>query len=127
MLSLLLDSFSPGDEVVDTQVESTPYFCGETPDTSVGNLTLACPSGTISKIEFASYGTPSGECGSFSVNASCNAGNTTSVVESLCVGKESCRIVEYPTFGDPCYGTYKHLAVQATCSSGGGVSSGTPV
>lgn len=42
-----------------------------------------------------------------------------------CVGKQSCTFpADTPTFGDPCYDVVKHLAVQATCSTGGGAQAG---
>ena len=49
--------------------------------------------------------------------------NTTSVVESLCIGQASCEIPSTTSFwGDPCYGTIKRLFVQAECSSSDAVS-----
>lgn len=75
---------------------------------------------TISAVLFSSYGTPTGSCPSF-VKGSCDANNSTSVVEALCLGKGSCRI--YPnttTFADPCFGTPKILDVALTCSAGPG-------
>jgi O-glycosyl hydrolase len=92
--------------------------------------TLACPSGqTISSVGFASYGTPSGSCGSLSVGT-CHASNSASVVSSACVGKTSCSVAaNNATFGDPCLGTLKKLSVQVACSApsnGSGGSGGTP-
>ncbi|EGD77228.1 hypothetical protein PTSG_08321 [Salpingoeca rosetta] len=82
------------------------------------DLVLTCASGTISGIEFASFGTPTGSCGNFS-KGSCDAASTMKIVQSMCVGKSSCTIpATDTTFGDPCYGTAKVLAVQATgCSA----------
>jgi hypothetical protein len=39
------------------------------------------------------------------------------IVEKYCLGRNNCTIpVTTPVFGDPCYGTVKHLSVQATCT-----------
>lgn len=85
------------------------------------NVTLSCPgdsSNTIVDVAFASFGTPTGECGSFAVNASCNAANTSAVISALCVGQHSCTIPSSDTvYGDPCYGTVKHLNAQLVCAS----------
>jgi len=46
----------------------------------------------------------------------CNAANSTKIVEMYCLGKPNCTVpVQTNVFGDPCYGTVKHLSVQATC------------
>ena len=75
---------------------------------------------TISAVLFASYGTPTGSCPSFS-RGSCDASTSVSVVQAACVGRHECDV--YPnttTFADPCFGTAKVLAVTLTCSSGAG-------
>ena len=79
-------------------------------------LSLTCPAGQkISAIDFASYGTPSGSCGSFSIS-SCNATVSTMDVGSACLGFNACSIAATNgTFGDPCVGTFKRLFVQARC------------
>jgi hypothetical protein len=47
------------------------------------NATLACPSGMIiSNIVFASYGTPTGRCGSYRVKSSCDTSTSMSVVQN---------------------------------------------
>ena len=83
-----------------------------------GNLVLTAPAGgTISAITFASYGTPTGSCGSYATSA-CNAPTSTSVVTSACVGQNTCSIaVNNNTFSDPCNGTVKKMYVQATTST----------
>jgi len=80
-------------------------------------LSLACPAGrTILSIAFASYGTPTGSCGSFAQSA-CHASTSSSVVGTACIGKNSCTVpATNATFGDPCVGTFKRLWVQASCS-----------
>jgi hypothetical protein len=84
-------------------------------------LSLQCngAAATLS-ITFASYGTPSdGSCGSFAVGA-CNAANSSAIVSAACDGRNACTVFpNTTTFGDPCFGTAKVLAVEATCSDGG--------
>lgn len=80
-------------------------------------LSLECPfpNQVISSIKFASYGRPSGTCGSFS-HGSCRSTSALSIVQKACVGSKSCSIeVSTNTFGDPCKGVAKSLAVEATC------------
>ena len=79
--------------------------------------TLSCGASTITGVIFASFGTPQGTCGDFSIGA-CTAPSTLSVVQAACVGKSNCSIfVSVGTFGpDPCLGTAKHLDAQVTCS-----------
>src|SRR5215471_8679648 len=57
-----------------------------------GSLDLACPDGqTIASIAFASYGTPSGSCGSFAQGV-CDASQTIAIIQNECVGKPSCSV-----------------------------------
>jgi hypothetical protein len=88
-----------------------------------GTATLSCASGgVITGVTFASFGTPSGGCGSFKVGT-CNAANSTSIVTAACVGKPSCSIaVGDALFGDPCYDTVKVFSAQVACSAGAGLS-----
>ncbi|WOH16242.1 hypothetical protein DCAR_0935792 [Daucus carota subsp. sativus] len=70
---------------------------------------------TISSIEFASYGTPQGNCQNLS-KGNCHAPNSLSVVSQACQGRNSCSIaVSNDVFGDPCRGIVKTLSVQARC------------
>ena len=128
VLKLVIDTLVPFvDQVINTTVPVVPPpgtnpFCGSI--INLADLTLTCsdPGATINAIQFASYGTPTGtSCGNYAVNNTCNAANSTSVVESFCLGQNSCTIpADTPTFGDPCYGTVKHLVVQATCTGPNG-------
>lgn len=80
---------------------------------------LQCEDGhTISSIEFASYGTPQGNCQNFS-KGKCHAPNSLSVVSQACKGRNSCSVaVSNAMFGgDPCRGIVKTLSVEARCSS----------
>ncbi len=85
-------------------------------------MTLICPTGqTIDQITFASFGTPTGACGSFATGA-CNASSSMAVVQALCVGRNSCSVpATNGAFTDPCDKTTKSLSVQATCTVGGGM------
>ncbi|KAL8092369.1 beta-galactosidase 8 isoform X1 [Apium graveolens] len=81
-------------------------------------VSLECPhSGqVISKIKFASFGTPNGICGSFS-HGQCSSKKALSIVQKACIGSKSCSIeVSATTFGNPCRGVTKSLAVEASCS-----------
>ncbi|XP_020095547.1 beta-galactosidase 6-like isoform X2 [Ananas comosus] len=80
-------------------------------------LRLECPSANqlISKIKFASFGTPHGACGSYS-HGKCNSSTALTVVQEACIGARSCSIrVSTEMFGDPCRGVTKSLAVEVAC------------
>ncbi|KAG6704975.1 hypothetical protein I3842_07G158600 [Carya illinoinensis] len=80
---------------------------------------LQCATGqSISTIKFASFGTPSGTCGSFQ-KGTCHAPNSLEVLEKKCIGQESCMVTMSDTkFGaDPCPNVLKRLSVEANCSS----------
>lgn len=82
-----------------------------------GSVNLSCAAGkTITKIVFASYGTPTGACGSYAIG-SCNSASSVSVVQGLCVGQQSCSVPATNSAfgGDPCTGTAKSLTVQVVC------------
>ncbi|KAF5930961.1 hypothetical protein HYC85_031834 [Camellia sinensis] len=81
-------------------------------------LSLECPfpNQVISSINFASFGTPHGTCGSFS-HGQCSSATALSIVQKACIGSKSCSIgVSIDTFGDPCVGMTKSLAVEASCT-----------
>ena len=105
---------------------------------SVGSALLLTDPGTISKIVFAEFGTPSGTCGAYTPG-SCGTKNSQQVssalllscadscrhkvfvskysacqlVEAACLGKTSCVIPATNDFfgGDPCYNVPKVSAV----------------
>lgn len=80
------------------------------------HLKCAYPNQLISSIRFASFGNPSGFCGSY-VHGSCSIDGALQVVQQACVGLESCSVaVSTKMFGDSCQGTTKSLAVEAVCS-----------
>ncbi|XP_076884396.1 beta-galactosidase 8-like [Bidens hawaiensis] len=81
-------------------------------------ILLECPhpDQVISSIKFASFGTPQGKCGSFS-HGYCRSPNALSIIQKACIGSRTCNIeVSSATFGDPCIGVVKSLAVEASCA-----------
>ncbi|CAN8234206.1 unnamed protein product [Cochlearia groenlandica] len=79
---------------------------------------LQCPYGRkISKVLFASFGTPNGNCWNYSVG-SCHSPNSLAVTEKACLSKSKCSIpVWSKTFGgDSCPHTVQSLLVHAQCS-----------
>ena len=83
-----------------------------------GTVTLTAPAGNfISSIDFASYGTPNGSCGSFTIGT-CDAANSMSIAQATFVGQTSASLdANNGVFGDPCVGTFKRLYIQATYST----------
>ncbi|XP_031502782.1 beta-galactosidase 8 isoform X1 [Nymphaea colorata] len=84
----------------------------------VPELRLECPSANqvISSIKFASFGTPKGTCGNFS-HGWCSSQTALDLVSKVCTGLRSCKVgVSSKTFGDPCKGVVKSLAVEVLCS-----------
>lgn len=82
-----------------------------------GVLTLTAPAGYVfTSIEFASYGTPSGSCGSFIIGG-CHAPNSVSIAEAVFLNVNSGSInATNVVFGDPCGGTVKRLYIAAAYS-----------
>jgi hypothetical protein len=83
-----------------------------------GSVTLTAPAGNaFTSVTFTSYGTPNGNCGSFTVGA-CHAANSQTIVEAALIGKASATIAATNgVFGDPCGGTVKRLYIEAVYSS----------
>ncbi|ONK72499.1 uncharacterized protein A4U43_C04F20060 [Asparagus officinalis] len=79
---------------------------------------LRCPRGqSITAIKFASFGTPSGTCGSFQQGA-CHSPKSYYTLEKRCIGQERCAVtITSDNFGDPCPNVLKSVAVEAVCSS----------
>ncbi|XP_074587456.1 beta-galactosidase 6-like [Curcuma longa] len=82
-------------------------------------LHLECPpysNQVISSVKFASFGTPSGTCGSYK-HGKCRGSSALAIVQRACVGAKSCDVeVSTKLFGDPCANVSKSLAVEAACS-----------
>jgi len=119
VLRLLLDTFQAGDSFVSTvnRDPPQPVFCAEL-DTSIGTVTITCadPTAKINDIQFAAYGLPTGTCFNYTHNSACDATNVTDYVTKQCVGQNSCSILSYPTFGDPCFDVEKKFVIRATCT-----------
>ena len=89
-------------------------------------LTLSCPGGVFTEVEFAAYGLPivgsSGPCDFSLPPGTCNNPSAAGVFEAACVGQSTCTIdATLSTFGsDPCPGVYKFIAARLAgenCSS----------
>lgn len=91
-------------------------LCGTAPEG--GTVTLTAPAGNIFvSVEFASYGTPNGTCGSFTLGP-CHATNSQAIAEAALIGNSTASIsANNGLFGDPCGGTVKRLYIQARYSS----------
>lgn len=93
--------------------------CNMVPESAT--LSLACPDGVIDKVDFASYGTPEGECPSLRHHSACDV-DVSDIVTAECVGQTSCTLQCHgdscngQAVKDPCYGTKKNLAVSVGCS-----------
>jgi len=79
-------------------------------------MTLECPDGlVIGEINFASYGTPTGDISTFQ-QGWCHAYSSAPVVSLQCLHQQSCTInANNGAFSDPCGNAAKFLAVQARC------------
>ena len=109
--------------------------CGHVPEGAP--LVLQCPpQQAVDRVEFASYGTPQGRCGSNSgqcrgtscefAKGNCDAAGSMAVIKAACLGKGSCSVGAdchanassscAPYGGDPCFMTHKSLAVKVHCA-----------
>jgi hypothetical protein len=134
VLKLIIDTIKPGeDTVINTTttfplpapLPSTNPFCGSVPEGSVLNLQCADPGSVVTSIDFASYGKlPSGSCGNFTANPTCNSNVSVPIVTQQCLGQSFCSVAAINSaFSDPCQGPRKSLTVQAMCSGPSGGSS----
>ena len=90
-------------------------ICGTADENGIVTLT-APPGNVFTSIQFASYGTPNGSCGSFTIGT-CHAPNSVSICSSVFVGNNSASIsASNGVFGDPCGGTFKRLYIEASYS-----------
>jgi uncharacterized membrane protein len=99
-----------------TSIQGQGSLCGTANEG--GSVTLTAPAGSVfTAINFASYGTPNGSCGSFTTSG-CHATNSLQIVQAACVGNSTCTVLaDNSVFGDPCGGTVKRLYIQATYGS----------
>ena len=81
---------------------------------NVGPPVFTAPNGTVFiNVKFASYGTPSGLPAPFTLGT-CDAFNSRTIATAF-LGNTTASIgATNAIFGDPCYGTYKKLSIQAT-------------
>jgi hypothetical protein len=102
---------------VTLSLQNTGKICGT--GNEGNNVTLTAPTGAVfTSIDFASYGTPNGSCGNFTIG-NCNAGNSVSVASSYLLGKNTGTVQALNSvFGDPCGGTVKRLYIQASFKGG---------
>ena len=81
-------------------------------------LTVACSdaNAAISSIVFASFGTPSGSCGSYTVGG-CHQYRSRQIIESKCLGKNRCVVPLLKPFigASPCTGIKPYMFVEAVC------------
>ena len=82
------------------------------------NLTITLPGGAVvESVDFASYGTPNGSNGNYTLGG-CHAANSQTIVESYALGNNSFTIpATNAVFGDPCGGTFKRLYVTVSYST----------
>ncbi|NCI49352.1 choice-of-anchor D domain-containing protein, partial [Sediminibacterium roseum] len=109
---------------VTLSVNNTGYVCGTAAEN--GTIFMQAPAGAVfTSIDFASYGTPTGSCGNFTLG-SCHATGSAGIVGGILLGNNSGTInATNGVFGDPCNGTVKNLSIQATYESVGGATSNT--
>ncbi|KAG6591292.1 Beta-galactosidase 3, partial [Cucurbita argyrosperma subsp. sororia] len=103
-------------EAVEHHVRNESYIIesNEEPD----SFHLQCnPGQVISAIKFASFGTPSGTCGSYQ-KGTCHAPDSHAILEKKCIGQESCLVsATRDNFGvDPCPNELKQLLVEVDCA-----------
>ena len=110
--------------MLDVGIPDNSTFCGYNINGQLLSMECFDRKATMDKVLFASYGTPQGSCGNYTVG-SCNADNSTNIIESSCLGRRYCTInTNTKLFGDPCHGVVKYLAVEVHCSSGSGAATG---
>ncbi|KAH3837550.1 hypothetical protein DPMN_110943 [Dreissena polymorpha] len=80
---------------------------------------LSCPAGKTLNVTSGVFGRTRGNCicPSHNVeNKNCTSSNSTSIVQGLCNGKNTCSLyASIYIYGDPCPGTFKYLEVVHTC------------
>ncbi|CAF0857629.1 unnamed protein product [Adineta steineri] len=90
--------------------------CGNAGESYPVQLSCRKSGGTISSVDFASYGTATGACGQMK-QGTCHATTTMDIVKQACLGQQECSVpASYQIFGDPCFGTHKRLLVQMQCN-----------
>ncbi|KAI7757809.1 hypothetical protein M8C21_029185 [Ambrosia artemisiifolia] len=98
--------------------EDHPSFVTTNMQNIKSSLELKCPINThISAFKFASYGTPTGTCQSYTVG-DCHDPDSTSIVEKICLNKNECivELTEENFKTELCPDKTKKLVVEAMCS-----------
>jgi hypothetical protein len=101
----------------------TSSQCGQGPEGAI--VAINCEAGrTITAIEFASFGNPTGVCGTYKAGT-CVGGSTLQAVKNACLGKAACSVtVASSLLGDGCAGQPKTFDLQVTCMGSGGTPPG---
>ncbi|XP_022139472.1 beta-galactosidase 7-like [Momordica charantia] len=113
---ILFEEIGGNPQQVSVQTITIGTVCGNANEGST--LELSCQGGRIiSDVQFASYGNPTGKCGSFK-KGSWDVTNSDILVEKACIGRENCSIdVSARSFGlGDATNLSASLAVQAICS-----------
>ncbi|CAK8540350.1 unnamed protein product [Lathyrus sativus] len=116
---VLFEEIGGNPQSVQFQTVTTGTICANVHEGA--QLELSCQNGQIiSQIQFASFGNPEGQCGSFE-KGSWEALNSQQVLEAACIGKNSCGFkVTKEMFGVTLStmsvnNDISRLAVQVTC------------
>eukprot|EP01052_Picozoa_sp_SAG31_P008171 SAG31_NODE_406_length_16063_cov_22.636056_3_plen_1079_part_00 len=127
-MSLMDSPHLPGSDIYSLNSEVFSIVCSSV--TEHNHAYLTCDSGTITSVDFASFGTPEGDCVAFRIGW-CHSSISMQIIETACLGMQSCSIAASKLlFGDPCINTEMRLSIQVTCSGRGarnGTSSRLPV
>ncbi|WJS95577.1 T9SS sorting signal type C domain-containing protein [Flavobacterium johnsoniae] len=82
-------------------------------------VSFTAPAGTyFNTVTFASYGLPSGGCGTYAIGSTCHSATSQSVTETNILGRSNTVTftANNATFGDPCPGTGKYYRGSASYS-----------
>ena len=82
-------------------------------------VSFTAPAGTyFNTVTFASYGLPSGGCGTYAIGSTCHSATSQSVTETNVLGRSNTVTftADNFTFGDPCPGTGKYYRGSASYS-----------
>lgn len=91
-----------------------------------GTVNIACDTGVISGVKFASWGAPVGTCGDFQAHPVCHRDVTTYVKEN-CLGQADCSLSAQQSIlgdvsGDGCSAASGRLYVEVECNCNGGIA-----
>ncbi|WP_141248497.1 DUF642 domain-containing protein, partial [Flavobacterium sp. ACN6] len=108
-----------GNNIITYANGTSGSICVNAAENNATAADFIAPAGTyFNNVSFASYGTASGNCPSFSLNYTCHAASSQSTVENALLGNSgTIKILPSNTvFTDPCVGTVKSLKVIANYS-----------